>query len=174
MWWSQLISGLFSVISAPLKEWQVRKTKKIEHQAKIMELEIEERVSISQAKVELAKQGMVIESDWDARAQESQKNSWKDEFVLIIFSLPFILSFVPAYIATVQVVNNNKDVKYIGEAIRESWLNVSLAPDWYQWLLIGIVSGIYGLRWMVGFIKPKKNKIVDSFKINEKQESKKL
>lgn len=169
---TNIFSAIGNIITGPITEWQKRKTEIVQHKAKIAELEIQERISISNAKVELAKNGQFIEADWDGRAQEEQKNSWKDEFVLIVFSTPFIISFVPAIIAVYQVFTEDKDVNYITEAIKKSWENVSLAPDWYQYLLIGIVAGIYGLRWMFSYITPNKNKIVKNYDIDKNVTSK--
>lgn len=171
-WLSSIFSFLGGVVSGPVTEWQKRKTQTIAHKAKLAEIEIETQLSIAQAKIELAKQGMIIESDWDSRAQENQKNSWKDEFVLIMFSIPFLISFLPAFIESYNIITKGGSVERIGLSIKTSWTNVALAPEWYQWILIGIVAGIYGLRWMVGFIKPNKNKIVDNFGINKNEKSK--
>jgi len=170
-WLSSIFSFLGGVVSGPIKEWQTRKTKIVEHKAKLAEIEVETQLSIAQAKIELAKQGMIIESNWDARAQQNMRKSWKDEFVLIMFSIPFLISFIPAVIEAYNVVMFGGSVARIGISIKTSWQNVALAPDWYTYILIGIVAGIYGLRWMVGFIKPNNNKIVDNYEIPKKIKS---
>ena len=87
---------------------------------------------------ELAKQGIQVEADWDARAQADMATSWKDEYLLILFSLPLVLAFFPQ---TQQAVLN-------GFAILDK------TPEWYMFLVVGIVSAVYGLRW---YISRKKN-----------------
>jgi hypothetical protein len=82
---------------------------------------------------ELAKQGIQIEADWDARAQADMATSWKDEYLLVLFSIPLILSFFPA----------------TQEAVLKGFAILGQTPEWYMFLVIGIVSAVYGLRWYV-------------------------
>jgi len=57
-------------------------------------------------------------------------SGWKDEFVLLLISIPMVLSFIPA---TVTYVENG-------------FKALALTPDWYQWLILSIFAAVYGIR----------------------------
>jgi hypothetical protein len=62
---------------------------------------------------------------------ESLRNSgWKDEWVLILISIPMVGSFIPS---TVQYVVDGFEA-------------LSQTPDWYRWLILIIFSAVYGIR----------------------------
>lgn len=71
-------------------------------------------------------------SDYDIEAIKAQKESWKDEYLTILMSLPIIGSFVPG----------------VQENIATGWKYVALAPDWYVLSFLGIVAATFGLRWL--------------------------
>ncbi|NMW18045.1 MAG: hypothetical protein HKK66_03265 [Chlorobiaceae bacterium] len=72
--------------------------------------------------------------DYDMEAMKNQEHSWKDEYLLWVFTIPFVLSFVPQ----------------TQEAVVKGWHYIALAPWWYPSLLIGITASVYGLRWYFG------------------------
>ena len=94
-WITDVVSGIFSVVSEPIKEWQKRETLKVEQQDKQLERQHELNVKKIDVALELAKQGQKIEADWDTNAQMDMKTSWKDEYLTILFSAPLILAFFP-------------------------------------------------------------------------------
>ena len=63
-------------------------------------------------------------------AVENMKGSWKDEFILILISIPLIMLFTPKY-QTIAI---------------SGFAAMSNAPVWYQVLVISIFFSIYGLR----------------------------
>ena len=125
------------IVKAPLEEWQKRKTIKVENEEKRLQREHEIRLKKIDVNLELAKQGMQIEADWDRAAQEDMKHTWKDEYFAILFSIPLIASFVPQ----------------LQEHMLRGFEILDKTPDWYKWLIIGIVVATFGLRWMFNKIK---------------------
>ena len=85
------------------------------------------------------------EIEFQKTAQAAQDNSWKDEFVLVVVSLPIL---VLAYAV------------FFGDTAMKEKLDLffnyfNTLPQWYQWLLIGIFGAIYGLKPMAGMIGKK-------------------
>ena len=136
-WIKDVIGGVFSVIAKPIEEWQKRKTLKVEQEDK--ELERQYNINLKKVDVafELAKQGQKITADWDTNAQQQMKYTWKDEYLMILFSIPLIMAFVPGY---------QDDIKKGFEVLKET-------PDWYMFSVIGIVAATFGLRWLLGRVK---------------------
>ena len=96
----------------------------------------------AQGRVEQAKALAQMEAEYDNMAQIAMKSSWKDEYLVVILSIPFLLSFATPYI---QMLITDYDLM---AKLREAWQAVGLAPDWYQWSFLGVVIATFGLRWL--------------------------
>ena len=91
------------------------------------------------AQVELAKNGQQIEADYDARAQEDMKHTWKDEYLVVLLFLPVLMLFISPLI-----MDWLPDFQY---QVIASVKALDEFPGWYTWLLTGIVVATFGLRW---------------------------
>ena len=76
------------------------------------------------------------EIEYKAKVIESNDKGWKDEFVLILVSLPILLL---AY----SVFSDSPDIRERIDLFFEYFKNL---PYWYQAIFIGVVSSIYGLK----------------------------
>ena len=79
------ISGLVKPISSMYNKRQDRKIQKEAGQAKL-----------SQAKQDGATEITLSDSEWEAIAVSQNTESWKDEYVTVIGTLPYVLIFVGA------------------------------------------------------------------------------
>jgi|TARA_R110000803_G_C11859817_1_gene307001 hypothetical protein len=78
------------------------------------------------------------EIDWDQTMAEASKDSWKDEYILLLWSIPLVLSFTG---------DDGVDVVMRGfEALEK-------APNWYTMSLGIIVAASYGVRSATKFFK---------------------
>lgn len=134
-WWNpvDVINGIVGIVKEPVVEWQKRKTIKQQSQNKVNEILAEAEVAKATIRLELARKGQTIEADWDARAQESMKHSWKDEYLLFILTLPIIGSFIPG----------------VQDHVAVGWGYVADAPQWYIISFLGLVAATFGLRWLI-------------------------
>ena len=85
------------------------------------------------------------EIEYKAKIIESNDKGWKDEFVLILISLPILLL---AY----SVFSDSPDVRERLDLFFSYFNNL---PYWYQAIFIGVVSAIYGLKGANIMKKPK-------------------
>ena len=85
------------------------------------------------------------EIEYKAKIIESNDKSWKDEFVLILISLPILLL---AY----SVFSDSPDVR---ERLDLFFSYFNNFPYWYQAIFIGVVSAIYGLKGANIMKRPK-------------------
>tara|TARA_R100001594_G_scaffold135447_1_gene177188 strand:+ start:490 stop:870 length:381 start_codon:yes stop_codon:yes gene_type:complete len=85
------------------------------------------------------------EIEYKAKVIESNDKGWKDEFVLILVSLP-ILVLVYSIFTDDAEIRNRLDMFF------EYFKNL---PYWYQAIFIGVVSAIYGLKGADIMKKPK-------------------
>ena len=141
-WWTTLsapFTAVIDLIKEPLKGWQERKKIKITADMEVAKLEAEAKVKTAEAKVELAKTGQMIESDWDRRAQEQMTRSWKDEVLMILLFSPVAVLFGAALLGK----------KLVMDRIIEAVNALNEFPYWYVVMLLGIVASVFALRWLV-------------------------
>ena len=98
------------------------------------------------AKVAKAKAEAVImekkatgEIDWDIEMAKGSANSWKDEWLTILFSIPLILAFIPG----------------MEEVVKNGFAQLEAMPEWYQYSLGVIVAASFGVRSATKFFGKK-------------------
>ena len=85
-------------------------------------------IAVEKARAEYRVKDLEYDNAWEL---EQIKNSgWKDEYVLVLLSIPFALVFVP--FAQPYVLS--------GFAVLEQ------CPEWYRWLILVIFTAVYGVR----------------------------
>jgi uncharacterized ion transporter superfamily protein YfcC len=117
MWWSVLPS----VIKTGAEIYKNHK------QSEFLESEAERKYYERMAKGEI---------EYQRDVSDQQDKTWKDEFVLIVVCIPIlVLSY--AIISDDANIKSKLDLffDYFGKF-----------PTWYQWLIVGIFSAIYGLK----------------------------
>jgi len=76
-------------------------------------------------------------ADWERIMAQGSQSSWKDEWFVIVLSIPLVLAFVPG---------------------TEGWVDsgfeqLSKAPDWYFYSLGIAISASFGVRGVQKFFK---------------------
>lgn len=103
-----------------------RERQKLKHER---ELEVlRGKIAYEKAKTERAERSEGRDHEWEL---ESIKNSgWKDEYVLIILSIPLVLVFIP----------------FTQPMALDGFAALETTPDWYRWLIMLIFTATYGIR----------------------------
>lgn len=138
---SAIASGFSESAGSAISGWSERSTIKAKTKAKIQEIKAESEVRVAEmeaearkanalVKVEQAKTGQQIDYEMDMEMIRQQRNSWKDELLLIMFSAPIMASFIPN----------------LQPYILKGWEMLDKAPDWFLWLYAGMVISVWGLR----------------------------
>ena len=91
---------------------------------------------MSDAQMHHAEQMAKGEIEYKAKDIESNNNGWKDEFVLILVSLPILLLGWSCF-------SDDPEIRTKLDTFFEYFSNL---PYWYQAIFIGVVSAIYGLK----------------------------
>ena len=98
----------------------------------------EQKVTEIKAKPSLMEKQIKGEVDWDFEAIKNTQDSWKDEWLVLLFSIPLILSFCGDW---------GRDIVFNG------FQALSQAPDWYKYTLGVIVSASFGIKGATKFFK---------------------
>ena len=91
---------------------------------------------MSDAQMRHAEQMAKGEIEYKAKVIESNDNGYKDEFVLVLVSIPILL-------LGWSVFSDDPEIRNKLDTFFEYFSNL---PYWYQAIFIGVVSAIYGLK----------------------------
>jgi hypothetical protein len=95
----------------------------------------------AEAKATIMKSAATSEADWERVMAQGSQQSWKDEWLTILFSIPLILSFCGDW----------------GRNITEQgFAALQVMPDWYQYTLGVIVAASFGIRSATKFFGGKR------------------
>ena len=92
--------------------------------------------AISDAKLQTALRMAKGEIEYQGTILENQKSDWKDEFILILLSVPIIMlgfavwSDNPAHMEKMKLF-----FEYFSDL-----------PFWYQTIFVGVIASVYGLK----------------------------
>ncbi|MEK9955141.1 MAG: hypothetical protein VW577_07005 [Pelagibacteraceae bacterium] len=76
---------------------------------------------------------------WERIQAENSANSWKDEFLTVLLSIPLILCFIPGMVGSVEA----------GFAALETM------PDWYQIAISVVIGSSFGVKQIMKLTKTK-------------------
>ena len=99
----------------------------------------EQKLTAIKAETEIKKKQIAGEIEWDVEAMKASKDSWKDEYLTIIFSIPLLLCFIP----------------FTVEYVERGCAALAQPPDWYKYTLGLIVSATFSIRGATKFFGKK-------------------
>ncbi len=105
--------------------------KAAETKAKVAKAEAQAQIMLSQA---------TSEADWEKVMAEGSQDSWKDEWLTILFSVPLILAFCGEW---------GRDI------VQDGFVALNAMPDYYRYTLGAIVSASFGIRGATKFFGKK-------------------
>lgn len=116
-----IIEGISSIGKTWIKGKQKRMQTKVDAETKVMVM---------------ASQSIV---DWEAIQAKNSGDSWKDEWITLLFSVPLVMAFVPDAVPFVE----------------QGFQALDNMPEWYQYSLSVIVAASFGVRKAIGFQRAK-------------------
>ena len=85
----------------------------------------------AEAKATIMKSAATSEAEWERVMAEGSRDSWKDEWLTLLFSVPLILAFFGDWGRVI---------------VEQGFLALEVMPTWYQYTLGLIVSASFGVR----------------------------
>ena len=96
------------------------------------------KVAEAEAKAVIMEKKVTGEIDWDIEMAKSSGESWKDEWLTVIFTAPLVFLLFGAE-----------------EQVTNFIIALENCPDWYQYLLGTIVAASFGFRGAAKFMGKK-------------------
>lgn len=129
--WADVVKG----ITGPVAEYFTRRQ---EIKVQKMQMESQERIKMHELKMaqldrqlQLYREGLAADANWEMEFARQAASSWKDEYTLLVVSIPAVLSFIPG-----------GDV-YVSKGFDA----LSKTPVWYQLMLITLFFATVGIRY---------------------------
>jgi hypothetical protein len=126
-----VVRGLISPVTNLVHGWHDRKKAKLEGEIRLNQAAVE-------AKINRLQTGQQADIAWENLS--IQNSGWKDEYILILLSIPLVMCFIPGMDVYV----------YRGFASLEK------TPHWYRWAFMVVVGSSYGYRKIADFMSLKK------------------
>lgn len=103
--------------------------------AEIKQARFEAQLKAEQAagdrRAKLISEGLAADANWEMEFARQANSSWKDEYVLLILSIPVVLCFVPGWAPVVAA----------------GFAALAATPVWYQTAFISVFLATYGIRF---------------------------
>ena len=74
-----------------------------------------------------------MDYDLDKLSMIAMDKSWKDEFLLILFSIPIAMCFFPEY----------------RQYVEDGFKTLNIIPEWFMYIYVTMIVVIYGLRGLL-------------------------
>lgn len=127
-----MLNLLIGPISELAGAWMAGKVEEKKAQAKT-------RVAKAEAEAIVMQKKATGEIDWDLEMAKGSANSWKDEWLTILFSIPLILAFIPG----------------MEDVVKNGFAQLEAMPEWYQYSVGVIVAASFGVRSATKFFGKK-------------------
>lgn len=119
-----ILGAVLGFLSSPLTAY-IKKTERKQ------ELES----AITEKRIELVSTAQNHKALWEIEAVKSGNNSWKDEYVTILFSLPAILCFIEP------------------TTVEQGFIALDRSPDWYQYSFLTVMLAAVGVKMTSSLFK---------------------
>jgi hypothetical protein len=106
-------------------------TRKQELKAARFDAELKATQATGERVAQLRREGLTADATWELESLKAHADGWKDEFVLIVLSVPVVLCFIPGGDAFVQ----------------KGFAALAQTPWWYPTALLSVYLATYGIRW---------------------------
>ena len=102
---------------------------------------VDGKVQTQKVKAEIQKKQLTGEIDWDLEAIKATQSSWKDEWITVLLSLPFLLCFIS---------DKTRAMAFAGFQALEQ------APAWYTYSFGVVIAASFGIRSATNFFGGRK------------------
>jgi|TARA_B100000929_G_C15432607_1_gene395222 hypothetical protein len=94
------------------------------------------KMLMSDAQLKHAEKMSTGQLEYSGKLLEARQSDWKDEFILILLSLPIVMLSIAVYSEDPSAMDKMKlFFEYFSDL-----------PFWYQTIFVGVIASVYGLK----------------------------
>jgi len=127
-----ILNTILAGVTGPVVEY-LNNRQTIRSQERIRKAELQD--ALHQRQVELIKEGLHADANWEMEFAKQAATSWKDEYTLIVVSIPMIMGFIPGMVI------------YVADGFKA----FSEAPLWYQVMAQTMFYATVGIKFLNRF-----------------------
>jgi hypothetical protein len=86
--------------------------------------------ALTERQIALIEQGLTADMSWEMEFAKQANTSWKDEYVLLVLSVPMVMAFIPG----------------ASQYVEMGFKAFASTPLWYQIMLQTVFYATYGIR----------------------------
>lgn len=121
------ITDLLGGLTAPIAGYF---TRRMEVKAQDRQQERAIKQATVERQIDLIKSGLSADMSWEMEFAKQAASSWKDEYTLIVVSIPLVMAFIPG----------------MSQYVAAGFAAFSITPLWYQVMVQSIFYATYGMR----------------------------
>lgn len=142
MWITDLLGGIASGISSIVSGWQTRQTARVEAEVQVIKAKAEAEATIAVAQAtaaqRMAEQAQAADAQWDMLVAQQMDHTWKDEWYVLLFSIPLILAFCGDWGANI---------------VRAGFAALNDMPGWYYYSIGTMLAATFGMRRLLSLFE---------------------
>ncbi len=123
----KIVADIVQGLTAPVATYFTRraelKAQKYENEMKIL-------IAQGERQAALAVQGMTADANWEMEFARQAATSWKDEYTLLVVSIPLVMAFIPG----------------MDGYVAAGFASFAQTPLWYQVMVQALFYATYGIR----------------------------
>ena len=127
-----IIGALLKNITDPVVAY-FNARQELKSKERIRKIELQD--ALHQRQIDLIKEGLHADMNWEMEFAKQASTSWKDEYTLLVVSIPAVLAFV----RTPWMDGP--------EIVKAGFAALVATPAWYQLLLITMFFATVGIRY---------------------------
>ena len=94
------------------------------------------KMLMSDAQLKHAEKMSTGQLEYSGKLLEARQSDWKDEFILVLLSLPILMLSIAVYSEDPSAMDKMKlFFEYFSDL-----------PFWYQTIFVGVIASVYGLK----------------------------
>ena len=94
------------------------------------------KMLMSDAQLKHAEKMSTGQLEYSGKLLEARQSDWKDEFILVLLSLPILMLSIAVYSEDPSAMDKMKlFFEYFSDV-----------PFWYQTIFVGVIASVYGLK----------------------------
>lgn len=136
----QWLKALIGPITDAFNGWRDRRheIKILKHQRDMTRIQAESDIIVAKAQAQIDREHATLEGALNWEIMSIKNSGWRDEYVTVLFTLPYIAVFLP----------------WTQDYVKVGFDYVGATPFWYQMVLLAIIGSALGVRIWDAFAKP--------------------
>ena len=125
-----LIGPIICAVSSIGGSWMENKLQETKARSRV-------KVAKAEAEAEVHKKIATGEIEWEKTMASASGDSWKDEYLVLVLTIPAILVFIPG----------------MEDIVQRGFMVLDSLPDWYQNALMIAISASFGIKGFTKFLR---------------------